>query len=264
MRIWHQSAVELDSLPQYAESLSRRYAAIVAPDTEVVLHGVPSGTYGSSSPAQALADPAERQRVATLVLEQVRQAERQRFDAVMIASFFEPALREARASLRIPVTSMAESSYLAGCSVACQIGVVTISQAGVLMLQEGIARHGLESRVSPALSLETDVDEFEVQRAFSQPDKVRAAFENCCRKAIAAGADVLIPGEGVLNELAVHLGIREVDAVAVLDAVAITAMHTEMLVRAYRGAGLRTGRRWGSVAIPLEQARPSAWPTPDS
>lgn len=250
MRIWHQSAVELDSLPQYAASLSRRYASVAASDTEVVLHGVPSGTYGSSSPAQALAHPAERQRIATLVLEQVRQAERQGFDAVMIASFAEPALREARASLGIPVTSMAESSYLAGCSVGCQVGVVTISQSGARMLQEGIVRHRLESRVSPVLSLDPEADEFDLQRAFSQPDKVRSAFESCCRKAIAAGADALIPGEGVLNELAVHLGIREVDAVAVLDAVAITAMHTEMLVRAYRGAGLRTGRRWGAAANP--------------
>lgn len=250
MRIWHQSAVELDSLPQYAESLSRRYAAVVSPDTEVVLHGVPSGTYGSSSPAHALAHPAERQRVATLVLEQVRQAERQGFDAVMIASFAEPALREARASLGIPVTSMAESSYLASFSAACQIGVVTISQAGMRMLQEGIARHRLEPRVSPVLSLDPEVDEFDLQRAFTQPEKMRSAFETCCRKAIAAGADVLIPGEGVLNELAVHLGIRAVDSVAILDAVAATAMHTEMLVRAYRGAGLRTGRRWGAAANP--------------
>ena len=250
MRIWHQSAVELDSLPQYAASLSRRYAEVAAPDTEVVLHGVPSGTYGLSSPAQALGHPAERQRIANLILEQVRQAERQGFDAVMIASFAEPALREARASLAIPVTSMAESSYLAACSAACQIGVVTISQAGAHMLQEGIAQHRLESRVSPVLNLDPEADEFDLQRAFSQPDGVRAAFESCCRKAIAAGADVLIPGEGVLNELAVHLGIREVDAVAVLDAIAITVMHTEMLVRAYRGAGLRTGRRRGAVADP--------------
>jgi len=248
MRIWHQSAVELDSLPQYAESLSRRYAAVASPDTEVVLHGVPPGTYGASSPAQALAHPSVRQRVATLVLEQVRQAERQGFDAVMIASFAEPALREARSCLSIPVTSMAESSYLSGCSVACQIGVVTISQAGVQMLNEGIARHRLDSRVSTVISLDPEVDEFDLQLAFAKPEEVRAAFERACRNVIAAGADVIVAGEGVLNELMVRLGISEVDSVAVLDAVAINVIHTEMLVRAYQGAGLRTGRRWETAA----------------
>lgn len=255
MRIWHQSVTELAALPQYTESLARRFAALANPGTEVVLHGVPPGTYGSSSPAQALAYPAERHRIANLVLKQIEQAEREGFDAVMIASFIEPALREARCTLDIPVTSMAESSLLAGCSVAATLGIVTINPPGVRMLQDGVARHRLESRIAALVSLDPAVDEFDLQRAFQKPDEVRAAFERGCRVAIEAGADVLIPGEGVLNELIVHLGIREVDSVGILDTVGITILHTEMLVRAYRSTGLRTGRRWEYPKVPADIQR---------
>lgn len=244
MRIWHQSVTELDALPHYAASLARRFAAVATPGTQVILHGVPKGTYGASSPAQAIADPAERRRISSLVFQQAEGAEREGFDAVMIASFAEPALRELRASLSIPVTSMAESAIFAGCSAASSVGIVTISSAGVRMLEEGIARHKLERRVAKVLSLEPELNEFDLQAAFQQPEAVRAAFESACRQTIDAGADVIVPGEGVLNELIVHLGLKEIDGVGVVDGIAINILHTEMLVRAQRMAGLRTGRRW--------------------
>ncbi|OAF07237.1 hypothetical protein AYJ54_18105 [Bradyrhizobium centrolobii] len=252
MRIWHQSVTELEALPHYADSLSRRFAAVAGPGVEVVLHGVPIGTYGSSSPAQALEYPRERSRIADVVLAQVERAEAEGFDAVMIASFAEPALREARAALDIPVTSMMESCLLAGCSVAPLIGIVTISPAGARMLREGVDRHQLNARVAELVSLDPAFNEFDLQRAFDEPDKVRAAFEIAARKAIEAGADVIVPGEGVLNELAAHLGIRELDRVAVMDATALTLTHTEMLVRAYQGSMLRTGRRWGYPKVPAD------------
>lgn len=252
MRIWHQSVTELEALPEYAASLARRFASVASPGTEVVLHGVPAGTYGSSSPAQALAYPSERHRIADLVLKQIERAESEGFDAVMLASFAEPALREARSSIDIPVTSMAESTLLSSCSVASRAGIVTISPAGVRMLQDGVARHRLDARVAAVVSLDPAVDEFVLQNAFKSPEAVRAAFENACRIAIEAGADVIIPGEGVLNELVAYLDIDEVDGVGVLDAVALTVLHTEMLIGAYRKGVLRTGRRWEYPKVPAD------------
>ncbi|TWB87763.1 Asp/Glu/hydantoin racemase [Bradyrhizobium macuxiense] len=252
MRIWHQSVTELEALPHYAESLARRFAAVAGPGVEIVLHGVPIGTYGTSSPAQALEYPRERTRVANVVLGQVERAEREGFDAVMIASFAEPALREARAVLDIPVTSMMESCLLAGCSVAPLIGIITISPAGARMLRECVDRHQLHTRIVGIVSLDPAFDEFDLQRAFGEPEKVRAAFESAARKVINAGADVIIPGEGVLNELVAHLDIRDLDRVGVIDATALTLMHTEMLVRAYQRSVLRTGRRWAYPKVPAD------------
>jgi Asp/Glu/hydantoin racemase len=255
LRIWHQSVTELDALPEYAESLAYRYAAVVSPGTEVVLHGVPVGTYGSSSPAETLPYPVERHRIAQLVLRQVEQAEREGFDAVMIASFAEPALREARSAVDIPVTSMAESALLAGCSIAGRVGIVTVSRSSVPLLEEGVERHRLGTRVATVVGLDPPVTEFDLRAAFEDPAAVRDAFERASRVAIDAGADAIVVGEGVLNEVVVGLGIREVDSVGVIDAIAVTALHTEMLVRGYEVAGLRTGRRWEYPRVPDDVRR---------
>lgn len=252
MRIWHQSVTDLEALPRYAESLARRFATVAGPGVEVVLHGVPSGTYGASSPAQALEYPFERNRIAQIVLDQLAGAEREGFDAVMLATFAEPALREARSVLDIPVTSMMESCLLAACSVAPLIGIVTISPSGARMLRDSVRRHRLEARVAAIASLNPAADEFALQQAFENPSAVIAAFRETCADVIAAGADIIVPGEGVLNELLVSLGLHEVDGVAIMDATLMTLVHTEMLVRAYGASLLRTGRRWEYPKAPPE------------
>jgi hypothetical protein len=53
----------------------------------------------------------------------------------------------------------------------------------------------------------------------------------------------------------VHLGLREMDGIGVMDTVAVTALHTEMLVHAYARAGLRTGRRWRHPRVPSDVQR---------
>jgi hypothetical protein len=47
---------------------------------------------------------------------------------------------------------------------------------------------------------------------------VEKAFLNCCRKAMAAGADVLIPGEGELNEFVFKHKLTQCDGAPILDA----------------------------------------------
>jgi allantoin racemase len=250
VRIWHQSMTELETLPDYAAALATRYAAVVEPSTEVVLHGMPVGTYGSSSPAHVLSFPTELQRVGGLLVRLAQQAEREEFDAVMVASFAEPNTRAVRSAVDMPVVSMAESSLLAACSVADRFGIVTITPDVVQMLDGSVARQGLRERSAAIVSLSPAVNEFDLQRAWTHPDDLAAAFVAGARTVIDAGADVVIAGEGVLNELVVHLGITEVDGVAVMDSVAVTALHTEMLARAYARGSLRTGRRWSYPRVP--------------
>ena len=55
MRIWHQSFTVLQDLPAYVQVLKERIAAVVRPDTEVVLHGQIPGTYSSDYPGTDLA-----------------------------------------------------------------------------------------------------------------------------------------------------------------------------------------------------------------
>lgn len=255
MRIWHQSVTVLETLPEYAASLARRYAAVGRSDTEVVLHGLPPGTYGSLSPAQVIPYPAERHRIFQLVLDQVRAAEREGFDAIMLATFLEPALREVRSAVDIPVTGMMESSLIASFPVAGKVGIVTLSQESATILQEIIDRHRFGSRVAGLVGLNPPFTEFEMHHAFADPGPLRAAFEDAARRMIAAGADLVIAGEGVLNEFVHHVEMHEVDSVPLLDSTAVTLLHTEMLVDCFQRTGLRTGRRWQHPRVPDDVQR---------
>ena len=59
-----------------------------------------------------------------------------------------------------------------------------------------------------------------------------------------AGADLVIPAEGVLNEVVYANGLRRIGKATVMDCVGVVLMHAEMMVRARRVLGLEVGREW--------------------
>jgi allantoin racemase len=63
-------------------------------------------------------------------------------------------------------------------------------------------------------------------------------FEEAARGAIADGADLLIPAEGLLNTLLSHGRVEEVDGIPVQDSYAATLCFAEMMDRLKRSGGL--------------------------
>lgn len=244
MRIWHQSMNEIDGYPVYKDALQAHVDRVAGEGTEVVLHGVAPGTYGSAAPAQVLVHPALFHRVASQVLDLVEQAEAEGFDAVAVGSWSEPFLRACRSAVDIPVASMAESTLLTGCTVARLSGLVTISSDVAWMARQIVRENGLEARVAGVWTITPDVTEADLAAAFDDPDAVLASFTSAAREAVAAGADVIIPAEGVINELLVAQGVVEVDGAAVLDAVGTVVLHARMLADLRSRTGLTAGRRW--------------------
>ena len=107
-----------------------------------------------------------------------------------------------------------------------------------------VHRHGLEGRVSGIHALSTPVDERILDEAFADPRGVIDDFTAIARSAAAAGADVVVPAEGVLNEVLFANGVREVDGATILDCVGTTLLYTELLVNLKRRIGAGVGRRW--------------------
>src|SRR5689334_14413693 len=110
MRIWHQSMTVLDDYGFYAETIARHARASVADDTQVVLHGLRPGTYAGLAPVEVLKHPYPYHVILDQALENCFQAQQEGFDAVALASYSEPFLREARSLVDIPVASLAEST----------------------------------------------------------------------------------------------------------------------------------------------------------
>src|SRR5258708_26616168 len=98
-RIWHQSVNELHDLAVYKQALETHAAEVLGGAAQVIVHGLPSGTYDGLSATNVLGNAYAYHRALGRVIENAIEAERQGFDAFVIGSFSRPLLR----ALRSPV-----------------------------------------------------------------------------------------------------------------------------------------------------------------
>lgn len=251
MKIWHQSGAPFAAMGGYSERLQHHVKDVVSADTEVVFHGLDPAVYAGRAPAEVLKYAYARHLILGTVVENCLRAEKEGYDAVAIASYSDPLVREARSVVDIPIVSMAESSMLLSCSAARRFALVTLTPENVWRLREMVERHGMERRVSGILPLEPRITEKDLVAAFDAPDRIVEAFSATARAAVAAGAELVIPAEGVLNELLYAHRVQRIDDTPVLDCVGATFLHAELMVRMRRTSGLTVGRAW-------DHARPDA------
>ncbi|MGW6459398.1 aspartate/glutamate racemase family protein [Streptomyces sp. NPDC055078] len=252
LRIWHQSMTELTNQAVYAGALERHIGQVVDAGVVVDLHGVRPGTYGDIPPSQALSYPFAFHALLRQVLDLVMEAEDAGYDAVALASFAEPFLREARSIVDIPVVSMAESCLLTACTVARRSALISVTPETARMADAIVAAHGLRERVAGVYALDPEVDETVLARAFDDPTELLTSFRAACAHASADRADVFIPAEGILSEVLAAHQVRDIDGTSVMDGVAVVLNHAVMLAGLHRRTGLRPGRRWDYRRPPAE------------
>lgn len=250
MRIWHQSLAELGALGAYGSALRSRIPQLVSEGTQVDIHGAKEGSYVGLPPAALLKYPVAKYRIHDQVLSLVKQAEDEGYDAFAFASFAEPLLQQARSLVNIPVTSMLEASLMVGCTLARKMALVTLAPGNRVRLNEQVERHGLTHRVSGIYPLEPSVTEFELAAAFDEPAPILAAFEETAARAVADGADCVIPAEGVFTEVLAAQKITQIHGAAVMDCMAVIMGWTEMMVMLHRRSGLTPGRAWDHARAP--------------
>jgi allantoin racemase len=137
--------------------------------------------------------------VAPHIVELAEQAERQKFDAVVISCFFDPGLKAAREALSIPVTSAGESSLHMACSLGARIGIVTTVSNSIPVIHHLVRGLGLESHLAAVRAtslgvLELDGGEKTVNALFTESlsaikeDKADVIVLGCTGMAEAAAA----------------------------------------------------------------------------
>lgn len=243
-RIWHQSVNELDHLAVYKRALETHAAEILGDDAEVVVHGLPAGTYGGAPATPVLGNAYAYHRILTRVIDNAIAAERQGYAAFVIGSFSEPFLREIRSAVDIPVASLTESGLLVGCSLGSYVGLISNAPPVQWMTKVAIDKHRLAARVLDVVSLDPPLDEPALATAYANPAPVIASFTAAAERLVARGADVIIPAEGVLAELLVRHGVRDIAGAPIMDVFAVTWAYALMEIRLWSKAGLRVGRSW--------------------
>lgn len=243
IRIWHQSFTDLSTMPLYGATLNEHARRVTPEDVEVVPHGLQPGTYGDGiAPIDAI-----RYRYLEFLNEQqiceaALGAERDGFDAIAIGCFFDPALRAVRSLVDVPVVSLAESCLLTACSLGRAAGIVTLCGDESDNLLDLARSYGLVQRTAAVVGLDPAIDEFALEADEDRVTDILASFELASSRVLASGADVIIPGDGVLNEFLVRNGCTSIGGVPVMDSIAVLLHHAVMLVRLRRSTGLGVSR----------------------
>ena len=222
--------------PNYFPFLRSYIAEVKSPDTEVDLRGTRVGRIDSYRFFETLDWIS--------ILDSVIGAEQEGYDAVAIGNILDPALREARSMVDIPVLGLGETSMLTSCMMGSSFSLVGVNPYFGGRFEENVAKYGLRDRLA---SIETmGLTPHELDACFSDPEqrgKAIESFEAAARASLDKGAEVVIPAGGRLTAFLNANGIREVDGAPLLDGTVSLITATESAIRIRRQAGAFVSRR---------------------
>jgi allantoin racemase len=255
MRIWHQSFTVLQDLPAYVDVLKERIAAVVRPDTEVVLHGQVPGTYPSNYPGTDLSFGVLYWLHGLQWLAAAREAQKQGFDAMVLASIAGPMAREIRTVVDIPVVGYGEAAFNLAGLYGRRAGMLFFIKERLDFWPDQLKAWGLGERFAgiehagvsfqDVLAAHTDASKRDgvVTRIIEQGEKLVRE----------TGADVIVPGELPLNLLLTGAGVREIAGATVIDGIATSFKFAEMLVDLRQLSGMKPSRHGWFHAAPDEK-----------
>jgi Asp/Glu/hydantoin racemase len=241
MRIWHQSFTVLEQLPAYAARLQEHFRKVARPDTEVVMHGMHAKTYRTNYPGTDIRHNYMQYLHGQQFVLGGIAAEEAGFDAYAIMSIPEPALRETRSIIDIPVVGYGESSMLVARMLGERMGALIFIEGMTPIIEENAKRVGLESKFAGARFVGFTFND--VLQAYEEPSSLLERFQTAARAMIAEGVDVIIPGEAPLCALLMKHGVTRVDNVPIVDALGATIKMAEAMVDLKRSSGLAPARR---------------------
>lgn len=241
MRIWHQSFTVLEELPAYAAELDKHFKKVALPTTEVVLHGMHPQTYETNYPGVDIRYSYLQYLHGQQFALRAIHAEEQNYDAYAIMSLPEPALREARTLVDIPVVGYGESSFITASLLGQRFGVLLFIKEMSPIVDRNLESYGLRDRYVGAYDVGFGFSD--VLAAYDSADALIDKFHVASRKLIQMGCDVIIPGEAPLCLLLAKNGISRIDEAPVVDSLAATVKMAEMMADLRMTSGLRHARR---------------------
>jgi Asp/Glu/hydantoin racemase len=257
MKIWYQSLFDAGRVPAYFDGVRKRVGRIARPGTEVHLHSMPEGVYGSHTPAECVIYPYIASLHAQIILDNARRAQAEGYDVFALSSVQDPAIEEARSLLDIPVVGYGEAAMHFSCLLGSRFVIIVFGERFDQMLDLRIKRLGLSERALPTLQMEHTTFG-DVAKGLQDATALMESFMHTARKAIALGAEAIIPGQLYLSEAIARAGVTRIDEVPVVDGLAAVVKMAEVMAD-FRKLGITVTRRGYVHAQPpedvLEHAR---------
>ncbi|OZE87815.1 hypothetical protein CH305_01265 [Rhodococcus sp. 15-649-2-2] len=237
--------------PNYFPYLRTYIDGVKSPDVEFELRGTRVGRIDSFRFFEVLDWVS--------ILDSVVAAEQDGFDAVAIGNILDPALREARSMVDIPVLGLGETSMLTACMMGSQFSLVGVNPYFGGRFEENVARYGLRDRLASIECM--GLTPHELDACFSDDSKRQKAIDSfvaAARASLDKGAEVVIPAGGRLTAFLNAVGIRDVDGAPLLDGTVSLVTAVESAVRIHRQAGTFVSRRRLYARAPQASIQESA------
>lgn len=245
IRIWHQSFTVLADVPPYREALCKRVGELVPAGTVVELHGQIPGTYSTNYPGSDIAYSFLYWLHGLQWIAAAREAEKQGFDAMLIASMSDSMLREIRTIVDIPVVGYGESVFNYARFYGRRVGLLVFIAERQEFWSARVKEWGVEDRfagVAPA-----GVTFHDVLAAYDNAERAKRVIETVSESAEKlireTGADVIVPVEMPLNLLFAREGVSCIGGVTVLDGLATSLCAVETLINLKRTSGMTPSTR---------------------
>jgi allantoin racemase len=256
MRVWYQSLVDSGRIPAYFDGLKARAQSVARPGVEADFYGMPADTYGGHVPSDVVIYPYLMSLHIQSILDHALRAEAEGYDVFAVGSIQDPGLEEARSLLEIPVVGYGEAAMHFACCLGSRFAVLVFQAGFEQMMDLRIQRLGLAARALPTMLIDAGFGD--VTRGLGEPGALVEQFRAAARRAIAQGAEAIIPGQLYLSEAIARAGLTRIDEVPVVDALAATLKMAEAM-HDFKRLGVSVTRRGYTHARPpremIEHAR---------
>ena len=216
MRICFQKHTIEGRLPVLDEAYRRHFGQVARAGTEVAIRTLPPETYAADTPDGLVRYGAVEALFASYFAWSAAQASSAGFDAFIIGASQDPGLDEARALAGIPVLGYGETAFYLAAMTGRSFGVVGFIPELEEPIRENIGRYGLARKLRGFEYLDLG-REVVIEALRGSPDAFLTAFARAADRLTAAGAEVIIPGEGLPNEILWATGVTSHAGAAILD-----------------------------------------------
>lgn len=229
MRICFQKHTVEGRLPGLDDAYRRHFAEVVRPDTQVEIRTLPAETYSADVPEGLVRYGAVEALFASYFAFSAADAAGGGADAFVIGASQDPGLAEARAVANIPVLGYGETAFHLAAMTGRSFGLVGFIPELEEPIRDNLARYGLLARLRAFAYLDAGTESV-IDALRGEPKRFLDSFAKAADQITAAGAEVIIPGEGLPNEILWGAGVRNHAGAAVLDVDGALVKAAELLV----------------------------------
>jgi allantoin racemase len=244
MRLWVQVFSARERNPNFHEALEAHLRAVVEPGTELEVHGTKKGGLGEQFRIfQAIDLPDIIENVLKCKFAKDASG-KPRYDAFVSLNSTDPALVEAREILDVPVVGFLETTAHLSCMMGRKFSLITPNPKFALSFEQKLQLYGLNERLASieAMNIPNLADYRQGFIDAAAHQRIMDEFDQAARRAVAAGAEVLIPC-GSHAVLQARRGLRELDGALIVDGLAMLIKMAETAVRLHRIMGTVVSRK---------------------